>query len=85
MFILEILLGLKSKQGDITCAFLHADLEPSKNVYVDMPLGFAQYSKNGTKKCLKLKKTFMDFGRALKRFGNIYQKAQNMWIGTIQI
>jgi hypothetical protein len=78
MFILEILLGLKSKQGDITCAFLHADLEPST-------LGFAQYSKNGTKKCLKLKKTFMDFGRALKRFGNIYQKAQNMWIGTIQI
>ncbi len=26
MFILEILVGLKSKQGDITCAFLHADL-----------------------------------------------------------
>ncbi len=41
MLILEILLGLKSKQGDITCAFLHADLEPGKNVYVDMPLGFS--------------------------------------------
>jgi hypothetical protein len=28
MFILEILLGLKSMQGDVTCAFiLHADLE----------------------------------------------------------
>jgi hypothetical protein len=26
MFILEVLLGLKSKQGDVTCAFLHADL-----------------------------------------------------------
>ncbi len=57
MFILEILLGLKSKQGDVTCAFLHADLEPGENVYVDMPLGFAQYSKDGTKKCLNLKKT----------------------------
>ncbi len=43
MFILEILLGLKLKQGDITCAFLHADLEPGENIYVDMPLGFSQY------------------------------------------
>jgi hypothetical protein len=57
MFILEILLGLKSKQGDVTCAFLYADLGPGENVYVDMPLGFAQYLKNGTKKCPKLKKT----------------------------
>ena len=57
MFILEILLGLRSKQGDVTCTFLHADLEPGENADVDMPLGFAQYSKNGIKKCLKLKKT----------------------------
>ncbi len=56
MFILEILFGLKSKQGEVTCTFLHSDLEPGENVYVDMPLGFAQYSKNGIKKCLKLKK-----------------------------
>jgi hypothetical protein len=56
MFILEILLGLKPKQGDVTCTFLHADLEPGENVYVDMPLGFAQYSKNRIQKCLKLKK-----------------------------
>ncbi len=39
MFILEVLLGLKSKQGDVTCAFLHADLAPDETVYVDMPLG----------------------------------------------
>ncbi len=57
MFILEILLGMKSKQGDVTCDFLHAGLEPGENVYVDMPLGFAQYLKNGIQKCLKLKKT----------------------------
>jgi hypothetical protein len=49
MFILEILVGLKSKQGDVTCAFLHADLGPGENVYVDMPLGFAQYLKDETK------------------------------------
>jgi len=58
MFILEILLVLKLKQGDdITCAFLQANLEPGENVNVDMPLSFAQYLKDGTKKCLKLKKT----------------------------
>ena len=28
MFILEILLGLKSKQGDVLATFLHADLGP---------------------------------------------------------
>ena len=56
MFILEILLGLQPKQGGVTCAFLHADLDLGENVYVDMPLGFAQYSKNRIKQCLKLKK-----------------------------
>jgi hypothetical protein len=45
MFILEILLRLKSKQGNVTCAFLHGELEPSENVYVKMPLGFSQYAK----------------------------------------
>jgi hypothetical protein len=57
MFILEILLGLKSKQGDVLCAFLHGELEPGENVYVEMPLGFSQHSKDGTRKVLKLKKT----------------------------
>jgi hypothetical protein len=56
MFILEILLGLKSMQGDVTCAFLHADLKENKTGYVDTPMGFSQYCKNGKKKCLKLKK-----------------------------
>ncbi len=41
MFILEILFGLKSMQGDVTSAFLHADLEENRTVYVDMPMGFA--------------------------------------------
>ncbi len=41
----------------MTCAFLHADLEENKNVYVKMPLGFGQYGANGKKKCLKLKNT----------------------------
>ena len=57
MFILEVLLGLKSKQGDVTCAFLHSDLEPGETVYVGMPLGFNVKSKNGKRQVLKLKKT----------------------------
>jgi hypothetical protein len=57
MFILEILLGLKSMQGDVTCAFLYANLKENKTVSIDMQMGFAQYGKNGKKKCLKLKKT----------------------------
>jgi hypothetical protein len=45
MFILEILLRLKSKHGYVTCTFLHGEFEPSENVYVEMPLGFSQYAK----------------------------------------
>jgi hypothetical protein len=48
-FILEILLRLKSKQGYVTCAFLHGELEPSENVYVEMPLGVC---KDGTRNAL---------------------------------
>ncbi len=57
MFILEILLGLQSKQGNFLCAFLHGELEPGEKFYVEMPLGFSQHSKDGTRKVLKLKKT----------------------------
>jgi hypothetical protein len=57
MFILEVLLGLKSKQGDVTCTFLHPNLEPGETVYVDMPLGFNSKSKNGKRQMLKLNKT----------------------------
>ena len=51
LLILEVLLGLKSKQGDVTAAFLHADLGKDEEVYVRMPRGF---EKRG--KVLKLKK-----------------------------
>ena len=68
MFILEILLGLKSMQGDVTCAFLHADLEENETVYVDMPMGFAQYGKNGKKQCLKLRKTLYGLRQSPRAF-----------------
>ncbi len=37
LLILEVLLKLKSKQGDVTATFLHGELEVGKKFYVDMP------------------------------------------------
>ena len=68
MFILEVLLGLKSKQGDVTCAFLHADLAPDETVYVAMPLGFNNKSKNGKRQVLKLKKTLYGLCQSPRAF-----------------
>ena len=52
MLILEVLLDLKSKQGDVTAAFLHAPIEEGADVYLKMPRGF---EKKG--KCLKLRRS----------------------------
>ena len=37
MLIIEVLLGLKSKQGDVTAEFLHADIPENERVYVEIP------------------------------------------------
>ncbi len=55
MLILKNILGLKSKQADVTAAFLHATLEEDEKVYVEMPLGL--HGSNGKFKVLHLKKT----------------------------
>ena len=52
MFILEVSLDLKSRQGNITTAFLHTNLNPGEKVFIKMPMGF----KN-KEKVLKLKAT----------------------------
>ena len=36
MLILEVLLGLKSKQGNVTEAFIHANLGEEEKAFVDM-------------------------------------------------
>jgi hypothetical protein len=72
IFILEVLLGLKSKQGDITCAFLHANLESEETVYVAMPLGFNTKSKNGKRQVLKLNKTLYGLCQSPRAFLEIY-------------
>ena len=40
MLILEFLLGLKSKQGDVTADFLHSNLGKDEKIFVVMPRGF---------------------------------------------
>ena len=63
MLILEVLLGLKSKQGDVTAAFLHADLGEEEEVYVRMPMGFRTPGK-----VLKLRKTLYGLRQSPRAF-----------------
>jgi hypothetical protein len=57
LLILECLLGLVSKQGNVTCAFLHAHLPKDEEVFLQMPRGFVQRNKRGNTWVLKLKRT----------------------------
>ena len=57
MLILEVLLGLKSRQCYVTAEFIHTYIPNYEKVYVEIPRIFEQFSNNGRKKCLKLKKT----------------------------
>ena len=56
MLILQCVLGLFTKQGNVTCAFLHTILPESEFVYIEMPQRFKQYNKIGCPKVLKLKR-----------------------------
>jgi hypothetical protein len=71
MLILEILLQLKSKQGNVTAAFLHGELSPDEKVYVEMPLGFRRQGK-----VLKLKKTLYGLRQSLRAFWKYLTKAK---------
>ena len=57
MLVLEVLLGLKTKHGDVTVDFFCADFYKGENIYVKAPRGFKQRVNNGKNKLLKLKKT----------------------------
>jgi hypothetical protein len=63
MLILEVLLRLKSKQGDVTAAFLHALLGPNEHIYYEVPLGFRIPGK-----VLKLKKTLYGLWQSPRAF-----------------
>ncbi len=75
--VLEILLGLRSMQGDITYGFLNVDLKENKMVYVDMPMGFAQYGKNGKKCALNSKRYSMGLVKVLEHSGSTLWKNSN--------
>lgn len=45
MLIIKVLLGLKSKQGDVTAAILHAMLGEDEHVYCKMLMGFKLHGK----------------------------------------
>jgi len=72
LLILEVLLGLKSKQGDITATFLHANVPEDEEIYVEMPLGF---EKKG--KVLKLKKTLYGLRQSPRAFWQYLTKKMN--------
>ena len=74
MLILEIRLKLKSKQGDITVAFLHTYVGKDEKIYVKMPLGFR---KNG--KVLKLNKTLYGLQQSPRMFWKYLTKVMMMW------
>ena len=57
MLILEVLLGLKYKKGDVNADFLHVNLGEDEKVFVDMPQGFETTEKNVRHTVMKLKKT----------------------------
>ena len=85
MFILEVPLDLKSKQGDVTCAFLHADLETDETVYVAMPLGFNTKSNYGKHQVLKLNKTLYGLRQSPRAFWKYHQKACKLQAEAIQV
>ena len=77
MLILECVLDLKSKQGDVTCAFLHAELPPEEKVYLEMPRGFKQYGKNKHAKVLSLKRTLYGSKQLPRAFWKYMVKSWN--------
>jgi hypothetical protein len=63
MLILEVLLDLKSKQADVTAAFLHASLDEDEKIYVRMPMGFRKKGK-----VLSLKRTLYGLRQSPRAF-----------------
>jgi len=70
MLILECMLGLKSCQADVECAFLHGHLEEGEEIYMHMPRGFKQEGK-----CLRLKRSLYGLKQAPRAFHTYLVKA----------
>ena len=83
MLVLEVLIGLKYKQGEMTAAFLHADLGEDEKVFVDMTLGFGVKVKNGRNKVLKLKKMLYGLRQSPRAFWK-YMTSKMELCGMVQ-
>jgi hypothetical protein len=70
LLILEVLLQLKSKQGDVMAAFLHSKLGENEKVYVEMQMGFRQKGK-----VLSLKHTLYGLHQSPRAFWKYLTKA----------
>ena len=74
MLTLEVLLGLKSNQGDVTTDYIYTDIGEGENFYVYMPKSFEQYPKKGCNKCLELKKTIYGLHQSPRTFLAVLEK-----------
>jgi hypothetical protein len=68
---LEILLGVKSMQGNVTCAFLHTNLE-KKNTLI-CQWGSPSIVRMARKSALSSKRHSTGFVKVLERSGNTSQ------------
>ena len=76
-------MGLKSKQGDVTAAFLHADLGKYEKVFVEMLQIFEDKVKNGIPRVLKLLKTLYGLRQSSRKLWN-YITAKMKFCGMVQ-
>ena len=83
IIILEVLLGLKSKQGYVTAAFLRADLGEDRKVFFGMPQGFKVKGNNGRPMVLKLLKTLYRLRQSPRAFWK-YMAAKMKLCGMVQ-
>jgi hypothetical protein len=68
MMVLSSILDLKSAQADITAAFVHAELPPEEQVFIQQPRGFPVYGTNGEKLVLRLKRSLYGLKQAPRHF-----------------
>ena len=78
MLILECLLELQSMQADINCAFLHAELDETERIFVEMPEGFKQQGK-----VLQLRRNLYGLKQAPRNFYK-YTVTQMDEVGLVQ-
>jgi hypothetical protein len=66
--------------------FWNADLKENEKVYVDMPMGFAQYGKNKKEDVPQVEEDSLWAPSESKSLLEVhYSQAPRVWIGTIEV